>query len=79
MATAAVAAPVARQRAAAAGGEHLQYLPDPILVDVLWVERAAVSRRHPVVLFVGRIKHRLEKLHEAVGSAHVFRQIAEAL
>ena len=36
--TSAIAAAVARQRAAAAGGEHAKHPTDPLLVDVLRVE-----------------------------------------
>ena len=36
--TPAIAAAVARQRAAAAGGEHAKHPTDPLLVDVLRVE-----------------------------------------
>ena len=45
-------------------------------MDIFGIERSSVPHRHPVMLFVARIKHRLEKLHEAIGSADIFRRTA---
>ena len=74
--TSAVAAAVACQRPAAASREHPKHQPDPLLVDIFRIERSAVPLPHPVMLFVARFEHRLEKLHEAIGSADIFRRTA---
>ena len=58
-----------RQRATTAGSEYSEHQANLLLVDVGWLERAAVPLPHPAVLFVAWIEHSLQKLHEAMCAA----------
>ena len=70
------AAPVTGQRAAPPSGSVFQQHPHHAFIDIGRIERPAVPFDHLLVLFVARIEHRLEKIHETISAADILRRAA---